>query len=128
MNGFGHIEIPTTDFKKAKRFFGKVFAWEFQDIPEVDYVLFRAGRHPNGGFMLVKKMPKTGQVNAYIEVEDIDSKLKEIRKAKGKVLLKKSPVGSSGYCAQFSTPDGCKLWLWESTPKEDAAMESSPQS
>lgn len=127
MHGFGHIEIPTTDFKKAKRFFGTVFGWEFQDVPEMEYVLFKTGQLPNGGFVKVKKMRKSGQVNVYIEVEDIDSKLKEIKKAKGKVLAKKEPVGSAGFWAQFMTPDGCKLSLWETSPREDAAMESTPQ-
>jgi len=82
MHGFGHIEIPTTDFKKAKRFFGTVFGWEFQDVPDMEYVLFKTGQLPNGGFVKVKKMRKSGQVNVYIEVEDIDSKLKEIKKGK----------------------------------------------
>ena len=117
MHKFGHIEIPTTDFKKAKNFFGKVFGWTFKDLPEIDYVLFTAGSPPNGGFYRVKKMPKQGQVNVYIEVEDINTKLNEIRKANGKVLLKKTPVGNMGWYAQFATPDGCDLFLWQSAPR-----------
>jgi predicted enzyme related to lactoylglutathione lyase len=117
MHGFGHVDIPTTDFKKAKKFFGKLFGWSFQDMPEQEYVSFRAGSEPNGGFYLVKKMPKKGQVNVYIEVESIDAKLKEIKKAKGKVLMKKTAIGESGWIAQFSTSDGCMLSLWEGAPK-----------
>ena len=116
MHGFGHIEIPTTDFKKAKKFFGNIFGWTFQDMPEMNYVSFRAGTQPNGGFYLVKKMPAKGQVNAFIEVEDIDAKLKEIRKARGKVLVKRTPVLDMGWWAQFATPDGCYLSLWQSVP------------
>lgn len=126
MHGFGHVEIPTTEFKKAKKFFGAVFGWTFQDIPGMDYVLFKAGSQPNGGFYKVKKMPKKGQVNVYIEVEDIDAKLKEIRKARGKVLVKKSPVGTMGSFAQFATPDGCYLSLWQVAPKEPAAQVATP--
>lgn len=113
MHRFGHIEIPTTNFQKAKKFFGGVFGWTFEDRPEIKYVLFKTGGSPNGGFYLVKKMPKKGQVNVYIEVEDIDAILKEIKKAKGKVLLKKTQVGSMGWFAQFATPDGCFLSLWQ---------------
>lgn len=116
MHGFGHIEIPITNAKRAKKFFGTVFGWTFQDVPEMDYVLFRAGNQPNGGFNLVKKMPKKGQVNVYIEVEDIDAKLKEIRKARGKVLQKKTEVPGMGWYAEFATPDGCFLFLWQSAP------------
>jgi hypothetical protein len=118
MHGFGHIDIPSTDFKKTKKFFDKVFGWTFQDYPDMDYVMFRAGTQPNGGFYRVKKMPKKGQVNVYIEVESIDATLKAIKKAKGKVLVKKTPIGEMGWFAQFATPDGCFLSLWESPPSQ----------
>jgi predicted enzyme related to lactoylglutathione lyase len=122
MHGFGHIEIPTTNFTKAKKFYGAIFGWTFQDLPDIDYVLFHAGNPPNGGLFEVKKMLKKGQVNVYIEVDDIDGKLKEIRKARGKVLVKKEEVAGMGWWAQFATPDGCVLSLWQSAPKE-----STPQ-
>lgn len=125
MHGFGHIEIPTTNFARAKKFFEKVFGWTYHDVPEMKYVLFRAGAPPDGGFYLVKKMPKKGQVNAYIEVEDIDAKLKEIRAARGKVLVKKTAVGTMGWMAQFATPDGCYLSLWQSAPRTAEAQETA---
>jgi predicted enzyme related to lactoylglutathione lyase len=124
MHGFGHIEIPTTNLRKAKKFFGNVFGWSFTDVPDMDYVLFRAGNPPNGGFYEVKKMPKKGQVNVYIEVEDVDAKLKEIKKAKGKVLVKKTPVGDMGWMGQFATPDGCYLSLWQPAPRKDEPQEA----
>lgn len=123
MHGFGHIEIPTTNFKRAKKFFGTVFGWEFQDFPEMSYVTFRAGNQPNGGFYLLKKMPKKGQVNVYIEVEDIEAKLKEIKKARGKVLVKKTEISGMGWFAQFATPDGCYLSLWQAAPRPDAQQQ-----
>jgi predicted enzyme related to lactoylglutathione lyase len=85
--------------------------------------MFRAGSPPNGGFYLVKKMPKKGQVNVYVEVENIDDTLKVIKKAKGKVLVKRTQVGSMGWFANFATPDGCYLSLWESAPKEAGLPE-----
>jgi predicted enzyme related to lactoylglutathione lyase len=126
MHGFGHISIPTTNFKKAMKFFGKVFGWTFQEVPELDYVLFRAGTMPNGSFYRVKKMPKRGQLNGYIEVENIAVKLKEIKKAKGKVLVKKTPIGSLGWIGQFATPDGCYLSLWQTAPKETEPESGIP--
>jgi predicted enzyme related to lactoylglutathione lyase len=117
MHRFGHIEIPATNIKKAKKFFGTAFGWTFTDVPEIKYTLFHTGGHPNGGLELVKKMPKRGQVLCYIEVEDIDAKLKEIKKAKGSVLKKKTEVKGMGWWAKFATPDGCILCLWQSMPK-----------
>ena len=113
MNHFGHIEIPTNDFKIAKKFFGSVFGWTFQDVPDIDYVLFRAGMKPNGGFFKVKKMPKSGQVNVYIEVKSISATLKKIRGAGGSIIIKKTMVKGMGWFAMFTTPDECHLCLWE---------------
>ena len=118
MHNFGHIEIPTTNLKKAKKFFGKVFGWTFTDHPEMEYTLFHAGSPPNGGLELVKKMPKKGQVLVYIEVADIKKKLKEVKKAGGEVLQKKTEVEGMGWYAKFATPDGCALALWQAAPKE----------
>jgi len=117
MHPFGHIEIPTTNVEKAKRFFGAVFGWTFTNLPEINYTLLHTGKHPNGGFELVKRIPAKGQVNAYIEVEDIDSTLAAIRKARGKVLMKKTPVGSMGWRAKFATPEGVVMSLWQSAPR-----------
>ncbi len=120
MHSFGHIEIPTTNLKRAMKFYGTVFGWEFKEYPEVKYVIFTTGADPGGGFVLVKKMPKKGQVNVYINVESIDAKLKEIKKARGKVTLKRTPVSDMGFFATFLTPDGCSLYLWEPAIKQES--------
>jgi predicted enzyme related to lactoylglutathione lyase len=118
MHAFGHIEIPTTNLEKSKKFFGTVFGWTFSHIQDIDYTIIHTGKHPNGGFELVKRLPKKGQVIPYIEVEDIDTTLKAIRKTGGKVLMKKCQVGSMGWRAQFATPEGVVLSLWQTVPKQ----------
>jgi len=121
MHHFGHIEIPTIKPKRAKKFFGDVFGWTFTDHPELKYTVFHTGGHPNGGLERVKKMPKRGQVNVYIEVDNIDAKLKEIEKAKGKVVERKTEVQGMGWYAKFATPDGCILCLWQSSFKREGS-------
>ena len=116
MHAFGHIEIPTTNLEKSKNFFSAVFGWTFSYITDIDYTLIHTGRHPNGGFEIVKRLPKKGQIIPYIEVEDIDATIKAIRRTRGKMLTRKSKVGSMGWRAQFQTPDGVQLALWQSKP------------
>ena len=117
MHPFGHIEIPTTDLQQAKRFYGAVFGWTFTHIPEIDYTLIHTGKHPNGGLELVKRISKGFQAVPYIEVTDIDDTLKAIRKARGKVLEKRTQVGTMGWRARFQAPDGVVLSLWQSAPR-----------
>ena len=126
MNTIVHFELPAADAGRAKGFWSGVFGWTFQELPGTTYLLFRAGSPPNGSFYLVKRMPKKGQVNVYVEVDDIDAKLKEIRKARGKVLLKKTAVGTMGWMAQFATPDGCFMSLWQSAPRSADTQAATP--
>ena len=35
MHAFGHIEIPTTNIIKSKKFFGTVFGWTFSHIQDM---------------------------------------------------------------------------------------------
>lgn len=117
MNKIGHFEIPTVGLNKARKFYGKIFDWEFREVPEIGYVNIRPPEGPSGGFVKVKKMPKKSQVNLYIEVADIQETLKAVKKAKGKIVEKKHPVGDIGWWASFESPDGCRLYLWQSAPK-----------
>lgn len=118
MHGFVHVEIPTRDLKRAKNFYGKVFGWTFQDWGK-EYVVFSPpGGGVGGGLTKVKTVPKRPSVYAYIEVADIDAKLKEIRQARGKVLKPKQEVMGQGSWAEFADPQGTVLFLWQSSRRD----------
>ena len=113
MHGFVHIEIPVPDLKRAKAFYGKVFGWTFQDYGK-EYVIFSPpGGGVGGGFFRVKKAPAKPVVQAYIEVQDLEAKLAEIKKARGKVLTPKSEVPNMGWWASFADNQGAVLFLWQ---------------
>ncbi len=114
MHGFVHIEIPARDVKRAKAFYGKVFGWTFQDFDR-NYSLFQVpGGGVGGGIMKVKKVPTKPAVNAYIEVANIDAKLKEIKKARGKVLKPKTEIpGNMGAWASFADNQGAVLFVYQ---------------
>jgi predicted enzyme related to lactoylglutathione lyase len=59
-------------------------------------------------------VPTKPVINAYIEVEDVDAKLKEIKKARGKVLKPKTEIGGGmGAWASFADNQGAVLFLWQ---------------
>lgn len=118
MHGFVHVEIPTRDLKRAKNFYGKVFGWTFQDMGK-EYTLFTPpGGGTGGGIYRVKQVPKRASVQAYIDVGNIDAKLKEIRTARGKILKPKAEVSGQGWWAAFADPQGAVLFLWQSSRRE----------
>lgn len=114
MHGFVHVEVPTRDLKRAKAFYGNVFGWTFQDFSK-DYALFSPpGGGVGGGLYRVKKVPTKAVVQAYIEVEDIDAKLKDIKKARGKVKVAKTLIPNNmGAWAQFADNQGAVVSLYQ---------------
>jgi len=124
VGGFVHIEIPVRDLKRAKTFYGKVFGWTFRDVLR-EYVLFEIpGGGVGGGLFKVKKVPTRAAVNAYLEVEDIDAKLKEIKKARGKTLKPRTEIGGGmGSWASFADNQGAVLFLWQrSSPAQQTGL------
>ena len=118
MHGVTHIEIPVKNMKRAKEWYGKIFGWTFQDYDKT-YSLWNApGGGVGGGLYLVKKMPAKPAVRAYLEVEDVEAKLAEIKKARGKVLVAKTEVPTFGWWGTFKEPQGLELYLWQTARRQ----------
>ncbi len=114
-----HIEFPVKDRDRAKKFYGDLFGWKFQDVPEMDYTLFETANGPGGGLFV----PQEGQFDQgalnYILVEDIDAKSKEIEAAGGEVIGPKVEVPGQGWLAVFKDPEGTTLAIWKSAEQQE---------
>ncbi|MBV9183781.1 MAG: VOC family protein, partial [Acidobacteria bacterium] len=72
-NSFCHVELNTTDVKKAKEFYSKLFDWKLEDMPDGSYTMIRVGEGTGGGMM---KHPVPGAPSfwlAYVHVDDIQA-------------------------------------------------------
>ena len=115
MHGVVHVEIPVTNMKRAKDWYGKIFGWTFQDYDK-EYSLWNpAGGGTGGGLYLTKKIPARAVARVYVEVEDVDATLQRIKKARGTILKGKTEVPSFGWWAAFREPQGAELYVWQST-------------
>ena len=68
-NPIVHIEIPVTDFNRAKTFYSKLFGWKVDIMPN-DYALFDPGTPPAGGFTKSLKVTTDGPL-LHIQCDDI---------------------------------------------------------
>jgi len=115
MNGFCHIELPTTDLDRASRFYSELFGWSFSPIPGLEYQIFNApGGAIGGGVQKVQKVPANPGYHSYVEVEDIDAVLKKAESLGGKIVQPKQPLpdASWGATGVLETEDGFQLGLW----------------
>lgn len=111
-NSICHTEIPVTDLKKAKTFYGKLFNWKVQILGD-NYAIYQDGV-TGGGFNKVNKKPKESNVTPYVWVKDINKALDRAKKLGGKVVFPKTKIegGDWGYCGQITDPFGNKVGLW----------------
>jgi hypothetical protein len=120
-----HFEIPYEDGDRARAFYTRVFGWELNEMPEMDYTLATSGPSSdegptepgfiNGG-MMQRGQPFTAPT-VVIDVESIDDALKSIVGAGGAMISERQPVGGLGFAAYFTDTEGNVIGLWESVPQ-----------
>ncbi len=109
---FVHIELASTDPARTRKFFEDVFAWTFEDIPEMDYATFEAPSGPGGGLMAPMEGQPPGVLN-YLLSSDVDADLRRIEGAGGRVLRPKTEIPGIGWWALFQEPTGIVLALFQ---------------
>src|SRR5439155_27137808 len=70
-NPFCHVDLNTTDVKKAKDFYSKLFDWKLEDMPSPggDYTMISVGEGTDGGMM---KNPIPGAPSLWLAHELVD--------------------------------------------------------
>jgi predicted enzyme related to lactoylglutathione lyase len=123
-----HFEIPADDTARAKEFYGSIFEWEIQDVPEVQYTVAmtvpvdekqlptQPGAINGGMYKRSPQNPSTPIIT--IEVHSIDEALKKIEAGGGETLTPRTEIPGMGAFAYFKDTEGNALGLWESTPTE----------
>ena len=119
-NPFVHVELNTTDLRKAKTFYGKLFDWDMEDVPAPfgTYTLIDVGNGTGGG-MMKQLMPDTGSAwMPYVLVKDIDAATKKAKKLRAKVMKDVTEVMGRGWLSIIVDPTGALLGLWEPKKKK----------
>ena len=121
-----HFEIPADDEARAREFYGAVFGWQLQEMPELDYTIAmttpidqqtQIPLEPgaiNGGLM--KRSAETPAPVVTVDVESIDISLKEIEAAGGSTVRERTEIPGMGAFAYFKDTEGNVVGLWETPP------------
>ena len=121
-----HFEIPADDVARAREFYGGVFGWKLQEMPEMDYTILETTPvdqetqlpvEPgaiNGGLM--KRTADTPAPVVTVDVESIDISLKEIEAAGGSTIQPRTEIPGMGAFGYFKDTEGNVVGLWETQP------------
>ena len=116
-------DLATSDPRDAKRFYGGVFGWEFDDMPAGDgmtYTMCKLGRDDVAALAeqqsQEREMGNPPHWNNYVTVEDVDASAGRATDLGGTVVLEPFDVLSAGRMAVIQDPTGAMLALW--TPRD----------
>lgn len=95
-NTICHVEIATTDLKKAEGFYGKLFDWKLKPADFPDYTGFETGKEPGGGLMRVDQVKPGEGVMIYVLVEDVGQTLAKAEELSGRRVKEKTEIPNIG--------------------------------
>ncbi len=116
-----HIEIPAADGAQAGEFYRKLFGWQIQHVPEMNYTMWDAGDGSGGGFIDLGETTQPGDVLIYVNSDDIEADLKQAAALGGKIIQEKMEIPQTGWFGIFQDPTGNNVGLYT-----DINPESNP--
>ncbi|HWZ70704.1 MAG TPA: VOC family protein [Casimicrobiaceae bacterium] len=112
---FSWYELTTSDTKEARKFYGKLLDWQFQDtdMGNATYTVINVGGQGVGGITAVppnaQGMPPAW--GGYVTVDDVDAVVARAAGLGGRVLLAPTDIPTVGRFATIMDPQGATLSL-----------------
>lgn len=126
-------ELFTRDTAAAKRFYGELFGWSFEDRPmgpDWSYTLWKIGDRQIGGMMDIGNLPAEDahippHWALYVSVDDVDAAAARAVAEGGKVLGQCMDIPGVGRFAVVQDPTGAVLNVFRSANGDPA--ERAPE-
>ena len=117
-NAINWVEIPVTDFKRAKKFYETIYGAEIQEMPmdDMEYGVLpydQEGNAVGGGIVKMEgyKPSADGTVVYLNGGEDLSEQLAKVEPAGGKIVIPKKDIGENGFMAHFIDTEGNRVAL-----------------
>lgn len=121
-----HFEIPAEQVERAQKFYGEVFDWKINAIPEMKYTIVNTGPTDDKGmsqeigFINGGMMKRNDMINKpviTIQVDSIEESAKKIVAGGGSMIMDKVAVSDMGFSAYFKDCEGNIMGLWENAKR-----------
>jgi uncharacterized protein len=117
---FSYAELATTDVADAKRFYGGLFGWEFEDVPVPEsepYTVVRMDGDSVAGLALMQEQQRQAGMPpfwfCYITVASADEAAARASELGGNVHADPFDVMDQGRMAVIADPTGAMFGIWE---------------
>ena len=115
---YNHIEIPYDDEERARRFYSRVFGWQFRQMAGFEgYDLYTAGPGDLGGGLGKRGESAGDTTRNYITVDSVDDAVKKVLELGGTITTPKSAIEGMGWFAAGTDSEGNPLAVYEALPR-----------
>jgi uncharacterized protein len=125
---FSWMELGTTDAEAAKRFYGGLFNWTFEDLPagpDMTYSMASlGGKHVGALYKMGGEMAP--HWSSYITVDNVDEAAKKVTANGGKIVKDSFDVMDVGRMAVVTDPTGATFCLWQAKKHIGAGVKQEP--
>jgi len=128
---FSWVELATTDSAAAKKFYGGLFGWTFDDMPvgpDMTYTMCKVGEHTAAALYAMGKDTQNVPPNwlSYVAVDDVDASTKKAAQSGGKVVKEPFDVMDVGRMAVLQDPSGATFAMWQAKKHIGAEIMHDP--
>ena len=128
---FSWVELSTTDSNAAKKFYGSLFGWTFDDMPAgpgMTYTMNKLGDQYTSALFQMGEGMQGIPPNwlSYITVTDVDATAKKAAENGGKVMKEPFDVMDVGRMAVLQDPTGATFALWQAKKHIGAGVLNEP--
>ena len=130
---FSWVDLATPDPEGAKRFYGRLFGWEAEDVPTGEtgvYTMCRVGGSNVAAMMQQGDEEREQGIpphwNNYVTVANVDDSAAKAAELGGTVVAPPFDVMDVGRMAVIQDPTGAFLMLWEARSSIGAELVNEP--
>jgi uncharacterized protein len=112
-NASVHVELQTSDVKRAKDFYALLFDWKLEDIPGMDYTMINVGEGTGGGMMKNPVPEIPSHWLAYVLVDDVAASTEKAKSLGATIVKEVTEIPEIGWFSVMLDPTGAALALWQ---------------
>ena len=128
-NTFSWVDLGTSDQNAAKKFYGELFGWSYEDMPIDDKSVYSMsklkGKDAAAISTLSEEMASQGVPPnwlSYVSVKNADDMAKKARKLGATIVKEPFDVFDVGRMAVIQDPTGAVFALWQPKAHKGAAL------
>lgn len=119
-NPFCYVQLHTTDPERAKRFYGELLEWSFEEAPadKPAYAEIQVGEGTAGGMLKCATPEMPSHWLPFVLVTDVQASVGKATELGATVVVQPTKVPGKGTYSVLVDPTGASVALWQPASME----------